>query len=46
MVQQIFLEFDWVLLISRDGHYEMNFKSFMEMNRNIFMKSLVQILGF
>ena len=42
-----FLEFDWVLLICGDGHYEMNLmKSFMEMNWNIFMKSLVQIMGF
>ena len=41
------VQHDWVLLICGDGYYEMNLlKSFMEMNWNIFMKSLVGIVGF
>ena len=40
------IEFDWVFLITGDGHYEMNLtKSFMELNWHIFMKSLVNVLG-
>lgn len=40
-------EFDWVFLICGDGHYEMNLmKSFMELNWNVCMKSLVEVMGF
>ena len=36
-------EFDWALLHTRDGHYEMNLqKSFFELNWDIFLKQVAQ----
>lgn len=41
-----YLEFDWVFLITGDGHYEMNLmKSFMELNWHVFMTSFVDEMG-
>ena len=39
-------EFDWIFLLTGEGHYEMNLmKSFMELNWNVFMKTLVEAMG-
>ena len=41
-----YYEFDWVLLLTGDGHYEMNLvKSFMELNWEVFMKNFAQKMG-
>ena len=40
-------EFDWVFLVSGDGHFEMNLmKSFVKLNWNVFMKVFVDVMGF
>ena len=40
-------EFDWVFLVSGDGHFEMNLmKSFVKLNWNVFMKAFVDVMGF
>ncbi|XP_062597901.1 uncharacterized protein LOC134259320 [Saccostrea cucullata] len=39
-------EFDWVFLLTGEGHYEMNLmKSFMELNWTVFMKQFVELMG-
>ncbi|CAG2242694.1 unnamed protein product [Mytilus edulis] len=39
-------EFDWILLKTGDGHYEMNLmKSFVELNWDVFMRILVNRMG-
>ena len=39
-------EFDWIFLLTGEGHYEMNLmKSFFELNWNVFMKAFVQAMG-
>ena len=39
-------EFDWVLPVVGDGHYEMNLmKSFVELNWDVFMNDLVKRMG-
>ena len=39
-------EFDWIFLLTGEGHYEMNLmKSFMELNWNVFMKIFVEAMG-
>ena len=39
-------EFDWIILKMGDGHYEMNLmKAFVELNWDIFMKPLVNRMG-
>ena len=39
-------EFDWVFLLTGDGHYEMNLmKSFMELNWNVMMKMFADVMG-
>ena len=39
-------EFDWVFLLTGEGHYEMNLmKCFMELNWNVFMKTFVDAMG-
>ena len=39
-------EFDWIFLLTGEGHYEMNLmKSFMELNWNVFMKVFAETMG-
>ena len=39
-------EFDWIFLLTGEGHYEMNLmKSFMELNWNVFMKVFAEAMG-
>lgn len=41
-----YLEFDWVFLLTGEGHYEMNLlKSFMELNWTVFMSSFMNVMG-
>lgn len=40
-------EFDWVILRPGNGHYEMNmFKSFIEVNWDVFFGELAKLMGF
>lgn len=40
-------EFDWVILRFGNGYYEMNmFKSFIEVNWDVFFGELVKLMGF
>ena len=39
-------EFDWIVLLPGDGHYEMNFmKAYFELNWNVFIQRLVISMG-
>ena len=44
---QKFREFDWVILRPGNGHFEMNmFKSFIELNWEVFFSELAKLMGF